>query len=472
MAALLNFMYRNLEEDSFQLKNLLQKTLDVSIDYLESIDERPAATEFVRKTPLNLPQEGMGAATVLDLFKERYGDEMPASNGARFWGFVTGGTTAASLIGDWLVSAYDLNLSNAVNSVAPNIEFETIALLRKLFELPDEFQGTFVSGATMSNFAGLAMGREWIAGQYGVNITNEGLQGIPPINVLSGEAHSSIFKSLSMLGMGRNSLKIIPKIDDNREAVDVEALELRLRQLNDVPAIVVANAGTVNTVDFDDFQAIAALREKYRFWLHIDAAFGGFAACSPRYKELLNGWQSADSITIDAHKWLNVPYDSAMVFTRHRNLQIEVFQNSGAYLGAIEETPDFFHLSPENSRRMRALPAWFSLLAYGAEGYREIVERNCKTAQLLGEKIEDSAKFRLLAPVRMNVVCFTLNSANPNTAIIKEFLSELRKDGRVFLTPTVYNGTAGIRAAFSNWRTTEHDVEIAWQAMNELVPQI
>jgi glutamate/tyrosine decarboxylase-like PLP-dependent enzyme len=462
-------MYLNLEKDSSQLKNLLQKVLDVSADYLDSIDERPAATEFVRKTPLSLPKDGIGAEAALELFTKRYGDEMPASNGARFWGFVTGGTTPAALMGDWLVSAYDLNLSNAVNSVAPNIEFEAINLLRKLFDLPEEFHGTFVTGATMSNFAGLAMGREWIASQYGVSIVNDGLQAIPSITVLSGEAHSSIFKSLSMLGIGRNSLKIVPKVDGNREAVDVKALEASLQQLNGAPAIVVANAGTVNTVDFDELQAIVALKEKYQFWLHVDAAFGGFAACSPQYKYLLNGWDGADSITIDAHKWLNVPYDGAMIFTRHRNLQIEVFQNSGAYLGAMAEPPDFFHLSPENSRRMRALPAWFTLLAYGQEGYHEIVERNCETAQQLGEKIKNSSDFRLLAPVRMNVVCFTLNSDNLSAEIIKEFLSQLRKDGRVFLTPTVYNGTPGIRAAFNNWRTTEKDVEIAWKAMNEYV---
>jgi glutamate/tyrosine decarboxylase-like PLP-dependent enzyme len=464
-------MHRNLEEDSSQLKNLLQKTLDVSIDYLDSIDERPPATDFVRSTPLSLPADGMGAEAALDLFKKRYGDEMAASSGARFWGFVTGGTTPAALMGDWLVSAYDLNLSNAVNSVAPNIEFEAIELLRGLFDLPADFHGTFVTGATMSNFAGLAMGREWAAGHYGVSIRNDGVGAMPPVPVLSAEAHSSIFKALSMLGMGRNSLKPVPKLGGNREAVDVKALESSLQQLNGAPAIVVANAGTVNTVDFDDFRALAALKEKYRFWLHVDAAFGGFAACSPKYKDLLTGWQTADSITIDAHKWLNVPYDAAMIFTRHRSLQIEVCQNSGAYLGAMAEPPDFFHLSPENSRRMRALPAWFTLLAYGREGYREIVERNCETARLLGKKIENSAKFRLLAPTRMNVVCFTLGSNNPGAENIREFLTRVRGDGRVFMTPTVYNETPGVRAAFSNWRTTEKDVEIAWQAMNDCAPE-
>lgn len=462
----LGIMNERLCHDLIHLPDLLRRTLEVAAGYLEVVASRPAATPLPAVEPLALPADGFGAEQALELFLERYGNDMPASNGPRFWGFVTGGTTPASLVGDWLTSAYDLNLSNAGNSTAPNIELEALHLLRDLFGLPPDFHGLFVTGATMSNFVGLALGREWAARQLGASAAEEGLAGLPPIPVLSGEAHSSAFKALAMLGMGRKCLRAVPRLPGDREAVDVDALRRELAALGGRPAIVVANAGTVNSVDFDDLRAIAELKEQFPFWLHVDAAFGGFAACSPHYRHLMDGAEAADSLTIDAHKWLNVPYDAAMIFTRHRGLQIDVFRNSGAYLGQIADPPDFVHLGPENSRRLRALPAWFSLIAYGRAGYQDIVERNCALARNLAERIEASDRFRLLAPVRMNVVCFTL-AGEVDAARVGAWLTRLRDDGSVFLTPTVFHGVAGMRAAISNWRTREEDVEIAWQAMNE-----
>jgi glutamate/tyrosine decarboxylase-like PLP-dependent enzyme len=174
--------------------------------------------------------------------------------------------------------------------------------------------------------------------------------------------------------------------------------------------------------------------------------------------------EQADSLTIDAHKWLNTPYDAAMVFTRHRELQYAVFQNNAAYLGEIREPIDFVHLAPENSRRLRALPVWFTLLAYGRSGYQAIVEQNCAQAQRFAGRVAASADFVLLAPVRMNVVCFTL-AGRPGAAAVAAYLARLRDNGSVFLTPTLLHGAPAIRAAFSNWRTTDADLEIAWTAL-------
>ncbi|MCB9160274.1 MAG: aspartate aminotransferase family protein [Caldilineaceae bacterium] len=456
-------MDHHLASDLHQLDTILAQVRGLALDYLHTIDTRPPAAGYVPLAPLPLPDTGMGSAAGMRLFDERFGRHMPASNGPRFWGFVTGGATPAALAGDWLVSTYDLNLSAAANSIAPDIEHEALALLRALFGLPADLHGIFVTGATMANVTGLAIGREWLARQHGVSIAQQGLHAIPPVTVLSGAAHSSVGKALAMLGMGRSALQPVPTLPESREAVDIGALRRALAELQGAPCIVVANAGTVNTVDFDDLRAIAALKAEFSFWLHVDAAFGGFAACSPRFAHLMAGADQADSLTIDAHKWLNVPYDAAMLFTRHRDLQVATFQNSAAYLGELTEPVDFVHLGPENSRRLRALPVWLTLMAYGRAGYRDIVERNCAQARRLGDLVDASDAFDLLAPVHMNVVCFAPRRADKDA--IDAFLARLRDDGRVFLTPTVFHGRPAIRAALSNWRTEDSDVTLAWEAM-------
>lgn len=459
-------MDARLQEELAQFGALLDEVNDYAKQYIAEIDRRPAAAIAPPPPPMPLPESGIGTVEALHRFDERFGQQMAATSGPRYWGFVTGGTTPAALVGDWLTGTFDTNLSDRTSSVAAHIEDEALQWLRDLFNLPHDLHGTFVSGATMANFVALATAREWAGQQRGVSLAESGLYGQPPIPILSAEPHSSTIKSLAMAGMGRAQLQRVAQLPANREAMDMENLRLYLEVFRGSPPIVVASAGTVNTGDFDDFVALGKLKKEFNFWLHVDGAFGGFAACSPRYAHLMAGIEAADSITIDAHKWLNVPYDSAMLFTRHSDIQSAVFRNSAAYLDAGGDAPDFLHFTPENSRRLRALPAWFTLLAYGKAGYRDIVERNIANAQRFAALIEGSAQFRLLAPTRLNIVCFTLANT-PTPATIRELLYRLREDGRVFMTPTVYQGVPGIRAAFVNWRTTPADVDMGWEALQE-----
>ncbi|MFE0174320.1 pyridoxal phosphate-dependent decarboxylase family protein [Streptomyces sp. NPDC059002] len=445
-------MHPRLAADLDRLPQLLDATRHRAGVLLDGLDEQPVRPAQKEPEAAEPPEHGAGFQAALDEFTARWEPGLSASAGPRYLGFVTGGVTPAALAGDWLTSTVDQSPNSSLDAAGQHLEHETVAWLRGFFGLSDAHEGTFVSGATMSNTVGLAVAREWLGERLGVSVADAGVGALGRVRVLSGSPHSSIAKGLSILGVGRGALVPVATLPD-REAVDLAALEEALRAA-DGPCVVVANAGTVNTVDFDDLRAVAALRERYDFWLHVDAAFGAFAALSPDHAHLVDGLELADSVCVDLHKWLNVPYDSAVQFTRRRDLQARVFQNAAAYLGPLGENPDFVHLTPENSRRLRALAAWFTLRAYGRDGHREIVERCVSCARALGEAVEELPGLRLLAPVRLNVVCFTFTEEP--TAERLAALADAVAD-EVFLTPTVYAGLPALRAAFSNWRTTESD---------------
>ena len=461
----------HLNKDQQNLDTILTEVKEQGITYLNQIHERATASSSAVELINSLAVEGLGTEGTLKQFNERFEPIIVASSGPRYWGFVTGGTTPAAIAGDWLATIYDQNTQSAKGNgdISALIELETIQLLLSLFNLPQQFFGGFVTGAMLSNFTCLAVARQWFGKQQGKDFAREGITG--KVNVLSATPHSSAVKSLAMLGLGSNNITAVKVMEGNREALDVADLELKIQALNGEPFILISSAGTVNTVDFDDFEAINRLKQKYNFWWHIDAAFGGFAACSPKYSHLVKGWENADSITVDCHKWLNVPYESAVFLVKedHQLLQVETFQNSNAaYLGDPKENFSYLNFLPENSRRLKALPAWFTLTSYGKQGYQEIVESNVEMALLFADFINTNLAFELLAPVRLNTVCFTLREENH----VPEFLNKLNATGKVFMTPTFYNGKRGIRAAFVNWRTSTADIELATTAMLEILTEL
>lgn len=463
-----------LVNDLDNLKTILHSAEKLSEKYLSSLNER--ATSIANPTVIwpALPENGSGALATMDLFENIFLPNIVASSGPRYWGFVTGGSTPAAIMGDWLTSVFDQNTQNAsgAGDCSALLEFQVVNLLLELFGLPNDFMGACVTGATMANFSGLAVARQWYGKQKGVDIAREGL--FEKIPVFTATAHSSAIKSLAMLGMGSSNLNIVPCLPD-REAMDMDSLKAMLPADKKSPFIIVASGGTVNSVDFDDLSAIAALKAEHNCWIHVDAAFGGFAACSEHFRHLLRGWEQADSITIDFHKWLNVPYDSAMIFTRkeHAGLQMQTFQNSSApYLGNPWEQFNYLNYVPENSRRFRALPIWFTLMAYGKSGYRDLVEKNIHIANLLAEKLVATGYFQLAAPVRLNTVCFRIHPDQTSKIQTTALLKKLNEKGELFMTPTVYRGESCIRAALVNYRTTEQDIELAMNAIMKAVDLI
>ncbi len=461
-------MNKILEEDKNNIAEIIAEAAKEAVNYMNTIAEAPTSASAKAETQNILLGKGLGASATLSKFISSYKKYISASSGPRYLGYVTGGTTPAALIGDWLASTYDQNTQNidGQGDLSALIEQETITLLLDLFQLPKTFIGGFVTGATMSNYTCLGVARQWLGKHKNIDIAKEGM--VAECKIISAMPHSSALKSMAMLGFGSNNIIQVPTLVD-REAIDITLLTAKLESLAGEKVILIASAGTVNSVDFDDMAAIAVLKEEYGFWWHIDAAFGGFVSCTEEHHHLIKGWEHADSITIDCHKWLNVPYDSAVFFIKekHRFLQVETFQNSNApYLGDPKDNFSYLNFLPENSRRFRALPAWFSLMAYGKEGYRDIVLQSIQLAKQLTQFIENSTEFELVAPTRLNVVCFTLTNS-PTKKTVYDFVRMLNDGKKVFITPSIYKGTVCMRAAFVNWQSGTKDVDIVIEELQK-----
>ncbi|HET8652443.1 MAG TPA: pyridoxal-dependent decarboxylase [Gaiellaceae bacterium] len=425
--------------------------------YLAELDNSLVLPSRESRFHGKLPETGAGArAALAELVAAS--DVATRSSGPRFFHFVTGGTTPAALGADWLTSLLDQNSFSWVSSpFGSDLEAVAIRWLLDLFELPTEWSGVLTTGATMANFVGLACGRRWWAQQHGVDLDERGFAGLPAVPVFSSPyLHASARKALAMLGLGRESARI----------VDAAGLERELSALGGAPSIVVANAGDVNTGDFDPIGRMADLAERHGAWLHVDGAFGLFARLTPEAASLADGIERADSVIADGHKWLNVPYDCGFAFVRDGDLLREPFRLTAAYL-PTDESP-----SPEASRRARSLAVWATLRAYGREGHREMVERHLSLARRLGRRVEEEPELELLAPVRLNIVCFRHRPPGLEGEALDEHNlalgQDVLEDGRVFFGTTRYEGKAAFRPAIVNWRTTERDVDLLVDVLLEL----
>jgi glutamate/tyrosine decarboxylase-like PLP-dependent enzyme len=446
-------------------------------DYLDGLRARPVARDvdpeaLAAALDEPLPEAGSDPAEALADWWRRAEPGIVASPGPRFFGFVNGGATPAALAGDWLASALDQNAGLWLGSPAA-AETERVALrwLKELFGLPSAWAGAITTGGTMANLVGLAAARQWVAGRLGFDAAEDGLAGQAPIRVLSSsEIHASAIKALGVLGIGRKSLRKVAARDG---AVDPAALEAALAEI-DVPVIVVGNAGEVNTGSFDALDALAALCAGHGpgAWLHVDAAFGLFAALAPERAYLLSGIERADSVAADAHKWLNVPYDCGFAFVRDKESLRASFRSSAAYLAVDRPVWNPNSHVPEGSRRFRALALWCALKAYGRAGIRAIVERGIANAAAFAAWVAAEDGLELMSPATLNIVCFRLAPAGLNARAADDLnrraVNALQADGRAFVSGTVWAGRAAIRAAFDNWMTGPEDVAILQQAVAEV----
>jgi glutamate/tyrosine decarboxylase-like PLP-dependent enzyme len=441
------------------------------------VSGRPGPREMARLLDEPLPEDGSAAEAVVEEWFRRAEPGIVASPGPRFFGFVNGGSTPAALAGDWLASAIDQNAGMWLSSpAAAQTELTVLRWLRELFGLPDTFTGALTSGATLANLVGLAAARQWAGTRLGFDAAEDGLAGHPPIPVISStEIHASARKALGTLGLGRGAVRLLPA---PAGSLDITAFDAALAATPG-PVIVVANAGEVNTGAFDNIDAIAERCGQHPggAWLHVDGAFGLFAALSPRHAHLSRGVERADSVAADGHKWLNVPYDCGFAFVRDVVALRGAFNAGGAYLVAGPDAGWDPHTHvPEMSRRFRGLAAWCALKAYGRSGYRALVERCAENAACFAHWVEATPGFELLAPAPLNIVCFRVTRAGLDAgaldALNREVVARLQADGRVFVTATTWRGHSAIRAAFDNWATTTTDVDILTQAVADVAASL
>ena len=459
-----------------ELTKVLRLVVGEAERYLAGLDHIPVrargADDVAESIGGDLPETGSGAAAALtELLEHSAG--LIASSGPRYFHFVTGGVTPAALGADWLASLTDQNSGDWGGApLTSHLEAVSIRWLLDLFGLPSGWGGVLTTGATMANFVGLAAARRWWGLRHGVDVDEQGLAGLPRPRVFaSGYVHPSDTKALAMLGLGRGGVERLSR--DTAGRIDLVALERKLRALGDEPAIVIGSAGEVNAGDFDPIDAMADLAHEHGAWLHVDGAFGLFAAVSPRTRQLVEGAAKADSVIADGHKWLNVPYDCGFAFVSDPSLSGPTFALNAAYLPSPDDPhPSYFSKGPESSRRARSLAVWATLRAYGRAGYREIVERHLDLAQHLAARVDAAAELERLSDVPLNIVCFRYRPPGVPDDRLDELNRQLgdavRVDGRVFFGSTVYEGRAAFRPAIVNWRTREEDIDLIVDITREI----
>jgi glutamate/tyrosine decarboxylase-like PLP-dependent enzyme len=377
-----------------------------------------------------------------------------ATTGGRYFGFVNGGMLPAALAANWLAGAWNQNAALRVMSpIAAELEDVVLRWVCEALALPAGCAGGLVTCATMANFTALVAARQALLKRAGWDVTEDGMFGAPPIEVVVGEeVHASISKALSLAGFGRKRVTIVESDAQGRMRAD------KLPRLSE-RAIVCIQAGNVNTGAFDPAEEICAAAKARGAWVHVDGAFGLWARVSPKFDRLTQGFENADSWATDAHKWPNVGYDSGIVLIRDGDALRAAMGITAAYLAAGDGREPMHH-TPEASRRARGVELWAALKSLGRSGLRELVERTCTHAQRFAEGLTE-AGFEVLNDVVVNQVLVSFGPPE----VTRKIIQRLQQDGTCWCGGTVWHGKAAMRISVSSWATNASDVERSLEAI-------
>jgi glutamate/tyrosine decarboxylase-like PLP-dependent enzyme len=435
-------------------ESALREAMERSLRFLRSLRERrasPTASEIQRVDELDgpVPDSGADPIEVIRQLDEAGSPATIGSAGGRYFGFVIGGCGPAALAANWLAGAWNQNAGFFVTSpVAARLEGISLRWTRELLGLPAGAEGGFVTGDTMANFTALAAARHAVLSNTGWDVEEKGLIGAPPVTVLvSEETHLSVLKVISMLGLGRGKVERVPVDSQGRVKADA------FPPISG-PTIVCLQAGNVNSGAFDPIGEIAPRLRQNGAWVHVDGAFGMWAAVAPAHRQLTEGVASADSWAIDGHKWLNVPYDSGIAFVRNPDhLRAAMSIGPAAYLiQSGQREPS--HFTPELSRRARGVETWAAIRSLGRTGIAAIVERTCEFATHLADGLR-AAGYDILNDVVLNQVLVSFG----DDATTSRVVSGVQSDGTCWCGGTQWHGKSAMRISVSSWATTAEDID-------------
>jgi aromatic-L-amino-acid decarboxylase len=462
-------------EDWEAMRKLGHKMLDDMVDYLETVRERPVWKHVPDQVKAHftspVPQQPQTPEEVYEEFVEKVLPYPMGNIHPRFWGWILGTGTVMGAFAELLAASMNTNTGGGDNHIANHVEKQVIEWIKEMLRYPQSASGVLTSGCSAANIIGLTVARN---AKSGFDLRYRGLQSAPKKMVLyaSQEVHSSIQKAVELLGLGSEALRRLP-VNDYFQ-IDLQILKKAIaedREKGYLPFCVVGAAGTTNTGGIDDLDALADLCQQKNLWLHVDGAFGAWVALAPKARRKVAGMERADSLALDLHKWMSMPYEIGCVLVRHEEQHRNAFSVMPEYLEHGEggrglsggDLPWFSDYSFQLSRGFRALKAWMSLKEQGSSKYARIIQQNIDQAEYLGELVHASPALELAAPVTLNVVCFRYVTPNMNgdelDEVNKQIVVELQEQGVAVLSGTVIKGKYVLRVANSNHRSRREDFD-------------